>query len=534
MNTLYNQETIDFDHISKGFFYCHSNRSKFRLMEEDRNHDELASDRFIPLRRGDLTKSGFDTCFSKDSNFDESNNSSLKDKKKSGRIFKEIQRDNVLTNNLGYDCTGQRKANYFDNSKQNYQNIDDTEKEISNNNYNNHWNPRKLNHMLHYRQGILKPQAFNSEEVYLGLCRSKISTIVQKFSDKPKNFKNETNNSLKGINSNNNFGISYRYEYDSQSKSPYKTQEAPGLEEDFYLNLLDWSFNNQICISLEGVVYMWDFLTKQVDQVCDMPGTCSVKFSGKGENLALGSNEGNVEIWNISEEKKKSQDFQPHSSRVGTIKWLDDHNILSGSRDGVLVHSDLRIGEVVNRYFGHSQEICGLSICDNDQNKIATGGNDNKLILWDIRTNNPTQVLKQHKAAIKAVAWDPNERGIIYSGGGNRDKTIKSYNSQTSAMVRTLNVDAQVTGQIFSKFDSLFVSCHGYVTNHLALWKVPNNEPILKLKGHDSRILYYAQSPDGEDIVTGAGDESIKFWKVFKRNGYKNLYSLLPNSLEIR
>ena len=123
---------------------------------------------------------------------------------------------------------------------------------------------------------------------------------------------------------------------------------------------------------------------------------------------------------------------------------------------------------------------------------------------------------------------------MIYSGGGNKDKTIKCYNSLTSAMVRTLNVDAQVTGLVFSKFNSSFVSMHGYVSNHLALWNVPNNVPFLRLKGHESRILYYAQSPDGEDIVTGAGDETIKFWKVFKPDTKKSAYSILPNSLEIR
>jgi cell division cycle 20-like protein 1 (cofactor of APC complex) len=41
-------------------------------------------------------------------------------------------------------------------------------------------------------------------------------------------------------------------------------------------------------------------------------------------------------------------------------------------------------------------------------------------------------------------------------------------------------------------------------------------------------------SPDGEDIITGAGDETIKFWKVFKQNDKKTNYSMLPNSLEIR
>ena len=42
---------------------------------------------------------------------------------------------------------------------------------------------------------------------------------------------------------------------------------------------------------------------------------------------------------------------------------------------------------------------------------------------------------------------------------------------------------------------------------------------VAKLTGHSYRVLYLAMSPDGEAIVTGAGDETLRFWNVFR---YKN------------
>jgi len=39
-------------------------------------------------------------------------------------------------------------------------------------------------------------------------------------------------------------------------------------------------------------------------------------------------------------------------------------------------------------------------------------------------------------------------------------------------------------------------------------------------------VLYLAQSPDGRKIVTGAGDETLKFWKVFPAKKKENLSSL--------
>lgn len=37
----------------------------------------------------------------------------------------------------------------------------------------------------------------------------------------------------------------------------------------------------------------------------------------------------------------------------------------------------------------------------------------------------------------------------------------------------------------------------------------------MTLTGHTYRVLYLAGSPDGTTIVTGAGDETLRFWTVF-------------------
>lgn len=40
---------------------------------------------------------------------------------------------------------------------------------------------------------------------------------------------------------------------------------------------------------------------------------------------------------------------------------------------------------------------------------------------------------------------------------------------------------------------------------------------IATLTGHNYRVLYLAMSPDGQTIVTGAGDETLRFWNVFQK-----------------
>jgi cell division cycle 20-like protein 1 (cofactor of APC complex) len=58
--------------------------------------------------------------------------------------------------------------------------------------------------------------------------------------------------------------------------------------------------------------------------------------------------------------------------------------------------------------------------------------------------------------------------------------------------------------------------------NQIVLWKYPAMEKIATLTGHTSRVLYLAMSPDGENIVSGAGDETLRFWNIFPKSNFSN------------
>ena len=53
--------------------------------------------------------------------------------------------------------------------------------------------------------------------------------------------------------------------------------DAPHLQEDFYLNLVDWSSQNILAVGLESSVYLWSATTSKVRARACMPGPT---FSG--------------------------------------------------------------------------------------------------------------------------------------------------------------------------------------------------------------------------------------------------------------
>lgn len=68
---------------------------------------------------------------------------------------------------------------------------------------------------------------------------------------------------------------------------------------------------------------------------------------------------------------------------------------------------------------------------------------------------------------------------------------------------------------MFAKNVNELVSTHGYSQNQINVWRYPSMKKLATLTGHSYRVLYLAASPDGRTLVTGAGDETLRFWNVF-------------------
>ncbi|KAG6612597.1 cell division cycle protein 20 [Phytophthora cinnamomi] len=77
---------------------------------------------------------------------------------------------------------------------------------------------------------------------------------------------------------------------------------------------------------------------------------------------------------------------------------------------------------------------------------------------------------------------------------------------------------SQVCSLLWSTTEKELLSSHGYSQNELCLWKYPSMTKVKELTGHTSRVLHLAASPDGETVVSGAADETLRFWKVFGPN----------------
>lgn len=303
------------------------------------------------------------------------------------------------------------------------------------------------------------------------------------------------------------------------SKVPFKVLDAPALQDDFYLNLVDWSSQNVLAVGLASCVYLWSACTSKVTKLCDLNQeddlVTSVSWAQRGTHLAVGTLRGHVQLWDTIA-CKKVRDMSGHHARVGTLAWSGPV-LASGSRDRLVFLRDVRaVGDFTDRLNHHKQEVCGLKWSFDEPAFLASGGNDNHLHVIDGR--NPTQPLHQfseHSAAVKAIAWSPHQHGLLASGGGTADRCIRFWNSLSGTALSKVDTGSQVCNLAWSQNCNELVSTHGYSLNQIVVWKYPSMQKVTTLTGHTYRVLYLAMSPDGSTVVTGAGDETLRFWQVF-------------------
>ena len=80
-------------------------------------------------------------------------------------------------------------------------------------------------------------------------------------------------------------------------KIPYKVLDAPALKDDYYLNLVDWSDQNDLVVGLAGSVYIWSATSSKVTKLHELDNTdevTAVNWARRGTHLSVGTDSGIV------------------------------------------------------------------------------------------------------------------------------------------------------------------------------------------------------------------------------------------------
>lgn len=348
------------------------------------------------------------------------------------------------------------------------------------------------------------PDAVAYESSLASACGVSLNTRILAFkppppeSSKPIDLRSQYNRPLKAANAQ-----SAQFRRRVQT-APERVLDAPGLVDDYYLNLLDWSSGNQVAIGLERNVYVWSAESGTVNCLLETSAdtyVSSVKWSGDGAYVGVGLGSGEVQIWDV-EEGTKLRSMFGHDTRVGVMGW-SKHTLSTGARSGLVFNHDVRVAQhKVAELVSHTSEVCGLE-WRSDGAQLATGGNDNLVSIWDSRSLSAPKFTKtNHRAAVKALSWCPWQLNLLATGGGSYDRHIHFWNTTSGARTNNIDTGSQVTSLRWSNHYKEIVSSSGFPDNSLSIWSYPTLVRNIEIPAHETRVLHSCLSPDGQMLAT--------------------------------
>ncbi|SMN19832.1 similar to Saccharomyces cerevisiae YPR178W PRP4 Splicing factor, component of the U4/U6-U5 snRNP complex [Maudiozyma saulgeensis] len=236
-------------------------------------------------------------------------------------------------------------------------------------------------------------------------------------------------------------------------------------------------------------------------------------WNSKGNLLVSGSEDSVIKLHDFDQSNGDLNEvatLKGHEGRVSHVKFHPtDNYVASASFDNTWRLWDVQTGTELLLQEGHNKEVYSIDI-QSDGSLLCSGGLDNIGLVWDIRAGKSIMELKGHTKPVYAVKWCPNAYQVATGGG---DGLINIWDiRKTNKASEILSHKNIVTDISVSYGDVPILISSGY-DKAINIYSVDNWVKIKTLVGHADKVLTANISRDGDCIISGGWDRSVKLWE---------------------
>lgn len=192
-----------------------------------------------------------------------------------------------------------------------------------------------------------------------------------------------------------------------------------------------------------GGVRLWDVRHQRLVSRVKAPGrTNAVAFSPDGAYLAgsIGAGGWCVVVWKTSGYREayrfKAQGTSMFGPGFGCVTFIDNQKLAAGGLDGCVYIWDLRSGQLLKRLCGHTQPIWRVAVLP-AEGLVASSSMDNTVVIWDWQRGKQVTVMPG-----LAVASCPT-KGLFAVSSGTEPVVLQLWEARSSHVVASQKVEEQ-------------------------------------------------------------------------------------------
>ncbi|MEG5034415.1 serine/threonine-protein kinase [Microcoleus sp. AT3-D2] len=268
------------------------------------------------------------------------------------------------------------------------------------------------------------------------------------------------------------------------------------------------------------------FLQRSLDNVGSVN---AIALSPDGQTLVSASF-GTIRIWNVRTGRLVQTLNSVHSKKsVKTLAVSPDSSILaSGGDDNNVILWDLKTGRRMRTIAAHKATVNEIAF-SRDGQTLASGSDDKTVRLWNVRTGSRLRTLSGHAGGVNAIALSRDGKTLA---SGSEDKTVRLWNLGTGEVRRIITGHrGPVTAVAFSPNGKIVASAS--TDNTIRLSNVQNGKRTRTFKGHSSWVRTIAFSPDSRTLISGGGDIIVWDLKTGKERSTLSGHSKFVSSVAI-
>ncbi|MEZ6134879.1 MAG: hypothetical protein R3C53_08220 [Pirellulaceae bacterium] len=228
---------------------------------------------------------------------------------------------------------------------------------------------------------------------------------------------------------------------------------------------------------------------------------------------------GRVQFWDPQTHQLIRELHVSDEMMTGMALTRDERRLATGGKNGQVAMWDLQHNDAQVFAVEFDDPIRALAL-DSSGKLLFAGGVSGTVRVLDAETGTLLSEFAAHEHNVYSLDVAPDDR-LLASGGGDNLAKVWQFDATGQLKldaVQTLKEHSAAVRSVKFSPDSRLLASGSY-DSRTNIWEVETGQRLHRLRGHSEEVYQAAFSPDGKTLATCSRDETIKLWDV--ANGFE-------------